>query len=142
MKPLVPLAAVLLAAAAQAQPAPVRPAQLGPAQLGQGGPGAMRKYPGVSDAGNAILAEALNAPDPQLSTIVRQQRALHDAFVAAAMAPTIDLDKVQALMKQREDLQAQFRQRGDERLLAAMRQLPIADRGPFMRALVAPPAPR
>ena len=106
------------------------------------GPGsAMRRYPGVSDAGNAIIGEALNAPDPQRNTVVRQLRTLHDDMTAAANAPSVDVDRVAALLKQLDTLQAQYHQAFTDRLIPAMRPLPPADRGPFLRALVSPPGP-
>jgi len=120
------LALLLAAAPAFAQPVP--------------GADESRRVPGVSDQGNTLLNQALNAPDQQLTAVMRQQRQVRDQLVAVANASTIDVDKVAALMKQREDLQSQYRQLADARLVNALRQLTPADRGPFMRALANPPA--
>ena len=118
--------------------------QVAPAQMPQGGGSAMRRIPGVSDQGNAILDAAMNTPDPALNDLMRQQRQVRDLLVQAATAPSIDVDRVASLFRQREELQSKYRQLLDARLVAALRQLPIADRGPFMRALATPPpgAPR
>lgn len=98
-----------------------------------------RQYPGVSERGNQMLAQALAAPDPALQNLMRQQRGVHDALVSAATASPVDVDRVASLLKQREDMQAQYRQRLDDKLLAAMRQLQPSDRSAFIRALVTPP---
>ena len=129
MKILTPIA-FLLAGAAVAQTPPVIQARPGAAAP------APRKIPGVSDAGNAILAKAQAAPDPQLSALIRQQRGIHDQLISAVMAPTIDIDKIAAILKQAEALQDQFHLRSNDRLIAAVRLLPEADRGPFLRALL------
>ena len=119
------LAAALLAASTAAV-----------AQMPGGQP---RNVPGVSDAGNAILNQAMNAPDQQLTEVMGQQRSVRDQLNAAANGSTIDVDRVATLIRQREDLQSRYRQLLDARLINALRQLSPADRGPFMRALSAPP---
>jgi hypothetical protein len=128
MKTILPIALLLAMGATQTAPAAIAPAA---PQVPT-----PRKIPGVSDAGNAILAQQQTTPDPQLAAIVRQQRALRDQLSAAAMAPTPDVDKVAALLKEGDDLQSQFRTHSNERLINALRALPEADRGPFLRALV------
>lgn len=133
MKSVLALALLATAAVAQAAPPAVQEVQM------PGGNSAMRRVPGVSDQGNAILNEAMNTPDPRITDLIRQQRQVHDQLVQAAMASTIDVDRVATLFKQREDLQSQYRQMLDGRLVTALRQLPAADRGPFMRALASPP---
>lgn len=103
------------------------------------GRSSMQRVPGVSEQGTAILNEARNSPNPQLQDVLRRQESVRDQLSAAATAQTIDVDRVAALIKQREDLQSQARQLLDARLVNALRQLPVADRGPFLRALAAPP---
>lgn len=115
--------------------------QLLPVQLSGGRPPASAGYPGLSGAGNAILQKTLSTPDPVLDGLLRQQRGLHDALTAAATAPTPNVDQVAGLLRQRADLQAQFNQRLNERLVAAMRQLSPADRSVFLRGLVTPANP-
>lgn len=139
-RPAIALLALVAAQAATAQPAP-GPGMERPAQMPGGGTSPMRRVPGVSDQGNAILNEAMNTPDPQITGLIRQQRQVHDQLVQAALAATIDVDRVAALFKQREDLQAQYRQLLDARLVTALRQLPVADRAPFLRALASPAGP-
>ena len=130
MKAILPIALLLPMGAAQAASAAIAPAPATPQVP------TPRKIPGVSDAGNAILAQQQTTPDPELGAIVRQQRALRDQLSAAAMAASPDVDKVASLLKEGEDLQSQFRTHSNERLITALRALPEADRGPFLRALI------
>jgi uncharacterized membrane protein len=126
------LAALLIAGAA-----PVW-AQTPPAAKPQqpAAPAAPRKIPGVSDAGNAILAKAQATPDPQLQALAQQARAAHDKLMSAAMAPVIDVDKVAAALKAEDDAQAQIRDHAADRLVAVMKLLPNEDRGTFLRTLI------
>jgi uncharacterized membrane protein len=94
------------------------------------------KIPGVSDEGNAIISKAQAVPDPQLQELGKQIRAAHDQLMSAVMAPVIDIDKVAAAMNSENDLQAQIRARGNERLVAVLQQLSNEDRGTFLRTLV------
>ena len=132
---IVPLFAILLAAgtaqAAQVAPQPAAAAPAGAAQ-----PPAPRRFPGVSDAGNAILAKAQTTPDPQLQAIGRQGKVAHDQLVSAVMAPVIDLDRVTAAMRAEEAAQAQLRTHNNDRLLAVLKQLSTDDRDTFLRTLV------
>jgi len=137
MKATLPIVLLLTMGGAAAAPAAVTAGAAAnpPAATASGAP-TPRRIPGVSDAGNAILAKQQMTPDPELGEIVRQQHSLRDQLSAAAIAPTPDIDKVAALLKQGEDLQSQFRAHSNERLITALRALPEADRGPFLRALL------
>ena len=132
MKVLSPIAFLLAGVAVAQTPPPAAQPRAGAAAPAQ------RKIAGVSDAGNAILAKAQATPDPQFAALVRQQRTARDELTTALMAPTIDIDKVAAILKQVGTLQDQLRVRSNDRLIAAVRQLPEPDRGPFLRALSAP----
>ncbi|UAK26212.1 hypothetical protein [Sphingomonas nostoxanthinifaciens] len=144
MKALLPFAILLGASAASAVPA-VPPTQLQRTQLTQPGAPQPAKLPGVSDAGNAILAKAQTTPDPMLVDLAGKQRAVHQQIVAAVMAPTVDLTKLGALLKQQQGLITQVLARRDDRLLQVAAQLTPADRSAFLHALANPPgggAPR
>ena len=111
-------------------------------QAGQGSPPSRpapptpRKIPGVSDAGNAVLAKLQMTPDPQLGAVAKERASVHNQLIAAVMAPTPDVDKVAALLKQEDGLTAQLRTHVNGRMLDALRQLPVADRGPFLRGII------
>jgi hypothetical protein len=131
MKPLLPLLLCVATAALAQAPAPV-PTQRAPAP-------APRRIEGMSDAGNAIFAKAQTTRDPDYIALLRQQRTLHDQLIGAASAAKIDVDKIGNIMQQQEDVSAQLRVKFDQRNLDVLRQLPDADRGIFLRALMAPP---
>lgn len=129
---LIGLLALAGAAGAQ-QPAPAPTAAKPAAQA--------RKIPGLSDDGNAIYAKALGTPDPQLLTIARQQRTTQASLINLAMGATIDIDKLAALLKQRDALQLQFRTRQNEISVAMLRQMTEEDRGIYLRYSMTPQTP-
>ena len=135
MKVLRPLLLLLVASAAQAAPAPKPIIGTPPASATPQAP-APKRFPGVSDAGNAILAKAQATPDPQQQTINRELKAAHDQVIAAVMAPVIDVDKVSAAIRAEEAAQAQARTHNNDRLIAVLKQLPDDDKGTFLRTLV------
>ncbi len=129
---------ILLAGAAgaafAAAPPPAKPVPS--ATLAAASAASPRRFPGVSDEGNAVLAKAQTTPDPQLVTLNRQMRAAHDQLITAVMAPVIDVDKVTTAVRAEETAQAAVRTHNNDRLLAVLKQLPDGDRGTFLRTLV------
>lgn len=138
------LALLSLSAIAQAAaPAPAPPTSPSPAAP------VPKRFPGVSEEGNAVLAKAQITPDPQLQAIVKQQRAAREQLNVAIMAPVIDIDQVAAAFRQDEIAQQQARAHDHDRVVAVLKQLPEEDRGTFLRTLLmtrtarpAPPATR
>lgn len=145
MKSVTILAALLAAGAAQAVP-PVNNAAPAPGKSPAAAPSAPaatpRRFPGVSDAGNAILAKAQTTPDPQLQALARTAKAAHDQLMAAVMAPVIDMDKVAAALKANDDALDAVRLHNSERIIATVRQLSPDDQGTFLRTLVLAQAQR
>ena len=132
---IVPTLIILLAAGtAQAAPVAPKPAVAAPTAAAQ--QPAPKRFPGVSDAGNAILAKAQSTPDPQLQAIGRQVKAAHDQLMAATMAPVIDIDKVAAALHAQDDALAAARTRNTDRVIMVARQLPDDDKGVFLRTLM------
>ena len=138
MKILITFAFLLCAGAAQATAVPASPAMSAKSQS----PVTIRRFPGVSDEGNAILVKAQTTPDPQLQAIGKQAKAAHDQLVSAVMAPVIDLDKVTAAMRAEEAIQGQLRTHSNDRLLAVLKQMSSDDRGTFLRTLILSRTPR
>jgi len=137
MKTVSILAALLIAGAAQAVPPVVAPAAAKPQQpAAPAAANTPRRFPGVSDAGNAILAKVQTTPDPQLQALGRTAKAAHDQLMAAVMAPVIDMDKVAAAMKANDEAFNAVRTHNSERIVAAVRQLSPDDQGTFLRTLV------
>lgn len=91
--------------------------------------------PGVSPAGNTILTKLDSQGDPQYAQLRRQQQGLKDQLSNAIMVPVVDVDRVTGIMRQMDVIQGQMRTRSSERVLAALKALPEADRGPFLRAI-------
>jgi len=150
MKTVSILAALLIAGAAQAVPPVAAPTAAKPQQpAAPAAANTPRRFPGVSDAGNAILAKVQTTPDPQLQALGRTAKAAHDQLMAAVMAPVIDMDKVAAALKAQDEALDAVRAHNTDRIIAAARLLSDDDRGTFLRTLVLaqsqrpvpPPAP-
>lgn len=138
MKRLMPiLLATMAGAAAAQQPAPPARPALPPAA----GTPAVKKIPGLSEEGNAIYAKVFGTPDPQLLSIARQQRQVQSSITGMAMATTVNVDKLADLLKQRDQLQLQFRTRQNELTVGMLRQLTDEDRGIYLRYAMTPPPP-
>ena len=69
-----PFLLVLAAGAAQAAPVAPKP-ETTPSVAPAAQAPAAKRFPGVSDEGNAVLAKAQTAPDPQQQSINRQLKA-------------------------------------------------------------------
>jgi hypothetical protein len=140
MKSLMPILLIASAGAAAAQqPAPPTRSPTSPAA----GTPAVKKIPGLSDDANAIYAKVFGTPDPQLLSLARQQRQVQSSITGMAMATSVNVDKLADLLKQRDQLQLQFRTRQNELIVGMLRQLTDEDRGIYLRyAMTPPPAPR
>ncbi len=138
MKILMPFLLLGFAASAFAQqPAPpARSAGAPTAAMPQA-----KKIPGLSDDGNALYAKTFGTPDPQLLSLSRQQRAIQSTLVSMAMGSTVNVDKLADLLKQRDQLQLQFRTRQNELMLGMLHQLSDNDRGIYLRSTMIPPTP-
>ncbi|PTQ09949.1 hypothetical protein CLG96_12395 [Sphingomonas oleivorans] len=95
---------------------------------------------GLSDAGNAVVQRIMGQADPEIGVLARRRSELNAQFQAAIAQPTIDIAQIEALMRQEETLQDEARARTSGRVLALLKELPEADRGPFLRALRMPGA--
>lgn len=131
MKILFPLGLLAATAAGAATP-PAKPAAAPPVVTA---PAAVR-FPGVSDAGNAILTKAQTTPDPQLQSLARQLKTVRDQLTSAVMAPTIDLDKIAGILRQQDTVQTQIRTQQTEHWITVLKQLPEEDRGTVLRTLL------
>jgi hypothetical protein len=137
MKILFPLGLLAATAANAATPTPAKMAAPGsvPSVGIAPAPGPVR-FPGVSDAGNAILTKAQTTPDPQLQSLARQLKTVRDQLTSAVMAPTIDLDKIAGILRQQDTVQTQIRQQQTEHWITTLKQLPDEDRGTVLRTLL------
>jgi hypothetical protein len=103
-------------------------------------PPAPKRIEGVSEAGNAVFAKAQATPDPEMVALARKQRQLRDQLNTAGLAAKVEPDKVEALLRQSEEVAGQIRTRNNDRLLAVLRALPETDRAPFLRGVLTRPA--
>ncbi|WP_420140623.1 hypothetical protein [Sphingomonas sp.] len=90
----------------------------------------------MSDAGNAVFARAQAASDPELAALVRQQRLVRDQLNAASLAATVDLARIEELLRRSEEVQGHIRTRNNDRMLAVLRDLPEGDRAAFLRGVL------
>jgi hypothetical protein len=97
---------------------------------------APRRIEGMSDAGNAVFARAQAAPDPELAGLVRQQRLVRDQLNSASFAATVDVVRIEELLRKSEELQGRIRTRNNDRMLTVLRALPEGDRAPFLRGVL------
>lgn len=132
MKILFPLALLAGTTANAAPPALAKPAAPPTVAVAPAPP----RFPGVSDAGNAILAKAQTTPDPQLQSLGRQLKTVRDQLTSAVMAPTIDLDKIAGILRQQDSVQTQIRTQQTEHWITVLKQLPDEDRGTVLRTLL------
>lgn len=132
-KPVLLLAvAALLPAAAGAQ-APAKPAAKPAAPKTTPAPAA-GGVPGVSPGGNAIILK-MRQPEPETVALFKQQQGVAQQVGAVMAAPTVDIDKLDALLKQGESLRTQLQTRLYDRIIATARALPAADQKPFLLAI-------
>jgi len=104
------------------------------ASLAQSAPAPMN-VPGVSAAGNAVLTKLWRAPDPGFRMILGQLKDISAQLQLESQRPEVDVDTIAALLKKREGLAAQSLTRQNDRTVAALKALPVEDRGPFLRAI-------
>lgn len=117
---LVVIAALATSAAAQAPQAPP--------------PGTRQVRIDLSPAGQTIAKKYLAAPDPVIVERVSQLRGVAQQIAALSNAPKLDLVRLQALLRQQETLQASVQRRGNDRMLAMLRELSEADRLKLVRS--------
>ncbi len=117
------------ALSAQAVPTP-RPA---PVKLV---PGPVRAP--LSDEGRSVAAKVYGTPDPRSQQLVAELAALRaERAVLTAVAP-IDLDRLEALLRKEEALQAESRTRANDRLMTLLRALPEPDRVIMLQNMAIP----
>jgi len=138
----VALPGVMLAAAAPAatKAAPSRsatPAAPEPMALT---PGAKRIN--LSPEGRAIASKIMGAPDPRLPQLQAEMATLRQEKLQFIAGPTVDVAKLEPLLRREEALQAEFRTKQNDRLIALLKALPDPDRLALLQTLANPPKPQ
>jgi uncharacterized membrane protein len=131
---------VALPVVAQAAPSPApKPAAAAvpaPTQL----PAGSRRVT-LSAEGRAIASKVLGTPDPRATEIQTEMATIRQQKLQIVSAPTIDVDKLEPVLRKEETLQSEFRTRQNDRLLALLRALPAQDRSALVQTLVNPAKP-
>lgn len=131
-------AAMIVAAPVMAAPAKPAPKPAGAAAASAPTPAAAPAGPRkivLSDEGRAIASKVYGAPDPQAQALMAEQAGVRGQLDQLVMAASIDVNKLEALMKQEERIQGDLRRRANDRMITLLRALPEADRVVFVRAL-------
>ncbi len=133
---IVLLAGLLLAPAiATAQVAP-RPAKPAPVQLTT-----QPRRATLSPEGRAVTQRIYGTPDPRMAELTASLAALKADRVQLITSLPVDLDRLEALLRKEETLQAEFRTRTNDRLMALLRELPEIDRAAMLQNMANPARP-
>lgn len=89
-------------------------------------PGARR--PTLSAEGRAIAQRIMAAPDPRVAQIQAEMAAIRQEKLKLIAGPAIDMERIEALLRREEVLQAEHRARQNDLLLTLLRALPDPDR--------------
>jgi hypothetical protein len=97
--------------------------------------------PGVSPAGMAVIEKYRGKGDPEFPGLVRAQRDAQQKLVTATLAAKIDPERIATLVNEAEEARAAVRVHQNEQMMKALREMPEADRAPFLRSAFRPPSP-
>jgi hypothetical protein len=95
----------------------------------------------LSPEGRTIAARIIGTPDPRMKEVqaelvtIRQQKA---QLIAGA---TVDVEKLEPLLRREEVLQSELRTRQNDRLLSLLRALPDSDRIALLHSMANPAKP-
>ena len=136
------VAAVALPGTAMAAPAPVKlpPATAKPAPPFALTPGTRRIT--LSPEGNAIASHIYGTPDPRAAQIQSELASIKQEQARLIAGPTIDVDKLEPLIRREQELQSEARMRKNDRFLALLRALSDPDRRALLQNLANPPKPQ
>lgn len=126
-----------LSTAAMAAPSAIKPAPARASAPAGQLPAAARKIT-LSAEGRTIAARIMGAPDPRTTQIQAEVATIRQQKLAMITGPTVDVDKLEPLMRREEALQTEFRARQNDRLLVLLRALPDADRQALLQTLANP----
>lgn len=137
---LVIVTAMLCSAAVAAPPKPAaKPAGSAgaPMALSAG----VRRVP-LSPEGNAIAARIMGEKDPRVAQIQMDLAAIRQEKAQFLSAASVDVDKLEPLMRREEALQTELRAKQNDRLLELLRALSDQDRVALLQNLANPARPQ
>lgn len=139
------MAALLLAvpAAASAATSPARPAATAAASKPLAPtPGAVpARRITLSPEGRAVAARIIGTPDPRSKDIQAEMTTLRQQKAQIIAGTTVDVDKLEPILRREEALQTELRTRQNDRLLSLLRALPDADRIALLHSMANPARP-
>lgn len=96
----------------------------------------------LSPEGRTIAARVFGEADPRTGQIQAELGQLKQQKLEVVGAASIDVDKLEAIVRKEEFLQSELRTRQNDRLLSLLRALPEGDRAALVQALVNPAKPQ
>ncbi|MBP8234466.1 MAG: hypothetical protein KAY22_19405 [Rhizorhabdus sp.] len=96
----------------------------------------------LSAEGRTIAARVFGEADPRTGQIQAELAQLKQQKLEVVGAASIDVDKLEGVVRKEEALQSELRTRQNDRLLSLLRALPEGDRAALVQALVNPAKPQ
>lgn len=96
----------------------------------------------LSAEGNAAAARVMAMPDPRVAQIQTEIAAIRQEKGQFISGSTVDVDKLEPILRREEALQTELRAKQNDRLLALLRALPDADRVALLNNLANPARPQ
>lgn len=96
----------------------------------------------LSPEGRAIAARVFGEADPRTGQIQAELAQLKQQKLEVVAAASIDVDKLEGIVRKEEALQSELRTRQNDRLLSLLRALPEGDRAALVQALINPAKPQ
>ena len=126
--------------------AAVTPAPKAPAASAKPAP-PMTLTPGIrritlSPEGRTIAQRIMSVPDPRVGQIQAEMSAIRTEKLKMISGTSVDLEKLEPLLRREEALQSELRTRQNERLLTLLRALPDPDRVALLQNLANPAKPQ
>ncbi|WP_340315525.1 hypothetical protein [Rhizorhabdus argentea] len=97
----------------------------------------VRRVP-LSPDGNAIAARIMGEKDPRVAQIQMDLAAIRQEKAQFLSGSTVDVDKLEPLMRREEGLQTELRAKQNDRLLELLRALSDPDRVALLQNLASP----
>ena len=134
------VAALSLSAVAQAAAPPAK-------ALAAAKPAPMTLVPGVrritlSPEGRAIATRIMSTPDARVAEIQAEINTIRQEKLQMISGTTLDVDKLEPIMRREEVLQSEYRTRQNDKLVSLLRALSDTDRIALLQNLANPAKPQ
>ena len=96
----------------------------------------------LSPEGRTIAQRIMSVPDPRIGQIQGEMTAIRAEKLKMISGTSVDVDKIEPLLRREEALQSELRTRQNERLLTLLRALPDPDRVALLQNLANPAKPQ